>query len=75
MLALEQIENSPRIGVHNWAKREIAGRAVMLDFFSFAQKLYNPFSAKKISVDELLACAKAQKVTFEYGDILIVRTG
>ncbi|KAK5212153.1 hypothetical protein LTR41_002395 [Exophiala xenobiotica] len=73
--SLEQIENSSKIGIHNWAKRGIVGRGVLLDFYSFAQKSYDPFSAKKISVDELMACVKAQNVEFEYGDILIVRTG
>ena len=51
------------------------GRGVLIDFYSFAQKSYHPFTTRIITVDEIKACAKAQNVTFEYGDILIVRTG
>jgi len=59
----------------NYGKSFLAGRGVLLDVYTFAQMSYDPFSAKKISVDELLACAEAQNIEFEYGDILIVRTG
>jgi len=47
----------------------------LIDFYSFSQKSYEPFSKRDITADELKACAKAQNVKFEYGDVLIVRTG
>jgi len=48
---------------------------VLLDFWSFCGKSYDPFSHRKITADEIKACAKAQNITFQYGDILIVRVG
>jgi len=71
----DQIDHSTRIGIQAWAKRGIVGRGVLIDFYEFAKKSYDPFSHRKITADEIKACAKAQNVTFEYGDILIVRTG
>jgi kynurenine formamidase len=47
----------------------------LLDFYSFSKKPYSLFSKSDITADELKACAKAQNVKFEYGDILIIRTG
>ena len=47
----------------------------MLDFYSYSQKSYDPFTNRKITASELRSCAKAQDVEFKYGDILIVRTG
>ncbi len=51
------------------------GRGVLIDFYSYAKKSYDPFSSRVITADELRACAVHQRITFEYGDILIVRTG
>lgn len=54
------------------------GRGVLLDYWSYAQqnnKTYDPNTTHSISLDELLACAKAQGTTFRYGDILLVRSG
>jgi kynurenine formamidase len=48
---------------------------VLLDFYSFSGKSYDPFTSRSITAKELKECAKAQNVTFKYGDILIVRTG
>jgi kynurenine formamidase len=53
----------------------IVGRGVLIDFYEFSKKSYDPSSHRKITADEVKACAKAQNVTFEYGDILIIRTG
>ncbi|OCK83032.1 hypothetical protein K432DRAFT_347843 [Lepidopterella palustris CBS 459.81] len=71
----DQIRNSSRIGIQAWAKRGIVGRGVLIDFYSFSQKSYDPFESRKITAEEFKACAKAQNLTFEYGDILIIRTG
>lgn len=48
---------------------------MLLDFYSFSGKAYDPFTTRDITAQELKECAKAQNVTFNYGDILIVRTG
>lgn len=51
------------------------GRGVLIDYWSYAKKSYDPNTSFAITYDELLACAKAQGVEFQYGDILIIRTG
>jgi len=71
----QQIENSTRIGIQAWAKRGIVGRGILIDIYKHLQKSYDPFSPRKITADEVKACAQAQNVTFQYGDILIIRTG
>ncbi|KIW84525.1 hypothetical protein Z517_03775 [Fonsecaea pedrosoi CBS 271.37] len=53
----------------------LAGRAVLLDIYSFTKESYDPLSARRITLAELRACAEAEGVEFKYGDILLVRTG
>lgn len=43
--------------------------------YSWAKQNYDPHTSHPITVADLEACAKAQNVTFETGDILIVRFG
>ncbi|OAL29455.1 hypothetical protein AYO20_09192 [Fonsecaea nubica] len=71
----EQIVNSSRIGLQAWGKQGIAGRAILLDIYSFTKKSYDPLSARRITLEELRACAEVEGVEFKYGDILLVRTG
>lgn len=47
----------------------------MLDYWDFMGKSYDPNTRHAISLNNLKACAQAQGVTFQYGDILIIRTG
>ncbi|KAJ4308966.1 hypothetical protein N0V94_009142 [Neodidymelliopsis sp. IMI 364377] len=70
-------ERSRRLGIDAWAKHGIAGRGVLLDVYSWAQtnSPYDPFTEHLITAAHLKACAKAQGVTFQTGDILLVRTG
>jgi len=70
-----EIETTSRIGIQAWANHGIAGRGVLIDYWSFAQKSYDPNTTHKIALSEILACAKAQNVEFKYGDILMIRTG
>lgn len=51
------------------------GRGVLIDYYKFKNSSYDPFSQHRISVDDIKACATAQGVQFQYGDILIIRTG
>ncbi|KAF9879302.1 hypothetical protein CkaCkLH20_03535 [Colletotrichum karsti] len=67
-----------KLGVHNIAQKTITGRGVLLDWFSWATEQnisIDPFSAHGIPLSELEAVAAAQKVQFQPGDILLVRTG
>ncbi len=55
------------------AQRGIVGRAVLLDMARFLGK-DNLAAAETFTHEDLLACAKAQGVTIEKRDILIIRT-
>jgi hypothetical protein len=73
----EGTERSRRLGIDAWARKGIVGRGVLLDVYAWAQKEkpYDPFASHPITASDLQACAAAQKVTFQTGDILIIRTG
>ena len=65
-------------GVDHWAKRGIAGRAVLLDIGRHLASTGNPIdyrTDRRFTVAELEACRQAQGVTIQAGDILMVRTG
>lgn len=57
---------------------KIAGRGVLLDFFSYAQQngiSYAPNAYHTVTAGDLDKCARSQGVKFEQGDILFVRMG
>lgn len=62
-----------RNGVDNWARRGIAGRAVLLDVAR--QIEFDGLSTRAITVSELEATARAQNIAVEPGSVLLVRTG
>lgn len=67
-----------RNGIQAWARRGIAGRAVLLDYrrWTLSQGItYSPGESHIIKASELEAVAKAQGVEFQTGDIFIMRTG
>ena len=66
-------QEGSRNGVDNWARRGIAGRAVLLDVAR--QISYDGLSTRAIKVSELEATAQAQGVAIEPGAVLLVRTG
>lgn len=54
------------------------GRGVLLDYYSYAAENgihYSPVERHLVTAQDLEACAKAQNLTFEIGDILFVRMG
>jgi len=54
------------------------GRGVLLDYYSYAQQNgihYSAVEAHLVTAKGLEACAKAQNLIFETGDILFVRMG
>ncbi|GIW13763.1 MAG: cyclase [Tepidiforma sp.] len=76
----EDVTGKPgsRGGIDNWARRGIAGRAVLLDIGRFLADRGEPIdflSDRRFSVDELEACREAQQVRIETGDVLLLRTG
>ncbi|OAL27838.1 hypothetical protein AYO20_09691 [Fonsecaea nubica] len=70
------------IGIHSWVQNgSIAGRGVLLDYYSYARSQGNNYELigqkanYSISVAELKACAAAQGTELRQGDILLVRSG
>lgn len=67
-----------RIGLQHWAREGIAGRGVLLDYASWAERKglqYSTFSLHEIKLNDLEQIAKECNVTFQKGDILFVRIG
>ncbi|MGH9029998.1 MAG: cyclase family protein [Acidimicrobiales bacterium] len=65
-------------GVHHWARRGIAGRAVLADVARWRDSVGRPISAPsadEITMEDLLATLRAQGSPVRQGDILLVRTG
>ncbi len=71
-------QEGTRNGIQAWARRGIAGRGVLLDYRRWAlgnNISYSPGQPHRITVAELEAVAQAQGISFQVGDILIVRCG
>ncbi|TBU41908.1 putative cyclase-domain-containing protein [Dichomitus squalens] len=69
-----------KLGIHNWAQHGICGRGVLLDLVKYYTEKhgklpYDPFTTHAIPLEDLQAAAKAQGVTFQPADILILRVG
>ena len=76
VLSWPRLTRLPRL---EWSKRGgLVGRAVLLDYCHWAQRnniSYSPMSNHSITIENLEAMAADQGVTFQTGDILIVRSG
>jgi kynurenine formamidase len=71
-------EPGTKNGIEHWAKRGIVGRGVLLDVARHWEKTGRPIDGSKhieFTPDDLEEVREAQGVTFEVGDILILRTG
>lgn len=76
-----------KCSIHHWAEHGIAGRGVLLDYRSYANKKginYDPYDYYPISFEELYQCGKDQGIDIrpqaqggdiKIGDILFVRSG
>jgi Putative cyclase len=76
----EQIigEGGARNGIEQWARRGIAGRGILIDFprFAAAHGIAFTLGARYgISAEQLQAAADWQGLSFQTGDILLLRTG
>jgi len=72
------IESKRRNTIDHWARRGIAGRAVLLDIefvLGRAGVGFNPASARAVTVEELESARRAAAVEFRTGDILLLHTG
>ncbi|PIG86655.1 hypothetical protein AARAC_005373 [Aspergillus arachidicola] len=73
-----QDSNSPRIGIGYWAKKGIAGRGVLIDYLSWAEKkgiAVNGLSQHVVPLDDVLAIARECNIEFQRGDIFFLRVG
>ncbi|KAL1854819.1 hypothetical protein Daus18300_011335 [Diaporthe australafricana] len=77
----QEIHESPHTEVNSlqpWTLRGIAGRGVLVDFASWAKrngKTYNTFSQFAITLEEVKSTVEEEKLVFQPGDILFLRTG
>jgi hypothetical protein len=65
-------------GIEHWARRGVAGRGVLIDFRRFASERgleFKPGERSGISAEQLQAAADWQGLSFQTGDILLLRTG
>ena len=73
------LDASPaEIGIQGYAEHGIVGRGVLLDiarYFQEGDRELNLDSPYSITAQDLVEVANSQKITFEMGDILCVRTG
>lgn len=67
-----------RLGVDRWADHGMVGRGVLLDiaaYYEAAGRTIDQMQPQPLSVTDLEATAAHQGVSFEHGDILLLRTG
>lgn len=76
----EEVTGKPgsKGGIDHWAKKGIAGRAVVLDLGRHLEKEGAPIdyaTDRRFTVAELEACRQAQGLAIQPGDMLLIRTG
>ncbi|MBV9660266.1 MAG: cyclase family protein [Acidimicrobiales bacterium] len=74
----DDVAHGRRNGIEHWARRGIAGRAVLLDMvrtFEAAGRDYHPGTRIAFSVEDLEAARRRSAVELAAGDILIIHTG
>ncbi|RAH80605.1 hypothetical protein BO86DRAFT_448974 [Aspergillus japonicus CBS 114.51] len=67
-----------RIGIQHWAREGLAGRGVLIDYATWAEKRgiqYSTFSTHQIRLSDIIQVAKESNVVFQKGDILFIRIG
>ncbi|OAL56023.1 hypothetical protein IQ07DRAFT_557958 [Pyrenochaeta sp. DS3sAY3a] len=74
-LSSREIQETSRCGMQAWAKHGIVGRGVLIDYWHYTGGNYDPMKTHRITLSDILDCAKKQGTTFKYGDILIIRSG
>ena len=64
--------------IDHWARRGIAGRAVLLDVehaYNASGRSYTHGTAHPITVDDLERARKLAKITYQPGDVVLMHTG
>ncbi|KAF2466990.1 uncharacterized protein BDR25DRAFT_292724 [Lindgomyces ingoldianus] len=73
-----QDRKNTRIGLQHWAKEGIAGRGVLIDYASWAEKKgiqYSTFSLHAVKLSDIQEIAKESGIKFRRGDVLFIRIG
>ena len=71
-------EPGSRGGIENWARRGIAGRAVLLDMGRYLASQGTPLDCgtdTRFTPEQIEACRAAQGIDIREGDVVLVRTG
>jgi kynurenine formamidase len=74
----EDVATGRRNTIDHWARRGIAGRAVLLDMVATLAddgRPYNPGTNTAYTVDDLELARKRSGVEFQPGDVLLIHTG
>ncbi|KAK5045501.1 hypothetical protein LTR84_009119 [Exophiala bonariae] len=74
-LTKDAIPNAKYGGMQAWAEHGIAGRGILIDYWGYTGKSYDPITTHRISLEDIHACAKSQGLQFQYGDLLFIRSG
>jgi hypothetical protein len=71
-------DDKKRLGVDHWARRGIAGRAILLDVAAERARQGRPLdcaNADKITIEDLEATRQSAGLTYEVADVWLIRTG
>lgn len=74
----QDVDDNGELGIENWAAHGIVGRGVLLDAARYMEQQGTPLDmAQRFAMDGpfLEQLAKAENVTLQPGDILLLRTG
>lgn len=75
---LRESGDKTKLGIDHWARKGIAGRAVVLDVGRYLASVGRPLDCgqrTEISVEDLEATRKAQGTELEAGDVWLIHTG
>jgi kynurenine formamidase len=74
----EDVTSKARNTIDHWARRGIAGRAVLIDVdaaLGGAGRGFDPATARSVTVDELDGARREAGIEWEEGDVLLLHTG
>ena len=72
------VDGKGELGIERWAQHGIVGRGVLIDAVRYFESQGRPLSPTEkvcITGPDIEACAAAQGVSLQHGDILLLRTG
>ncbi len=74
----EDLDRDVSIGIEKWAQHGLVGRGILIDVAHHFEKLGQPLAPNKrfyIGPKLMEDIAKEEKITFQSGDIMLLRTG